>query len=326
MTRAANLPNLTRLLGVVTDYQHDVDNDQNLDNMQRRNNEKYHQYMPAMVMEHAGAQARWFCHGVGKEAHSVSGRKYDDEQNYLSIYEIKYFLYHLLIALDSLHSQGIMHRDVKPRNVLITRNGNSSSQIPYGKLLLIDLGLADFYLPGTRYNVRVASRHYKAPELLVGDKLYDYAVDLWGVGCILAGLLFRREPFFRGRDNVDQLAKIASVLGNSDLISFYCHKRRIRLTPDVERALLGPSSSSSELLLSIPQKRRSWIPFIPKGITYDKNYREGLDLLDNLLVYDHERRFTARETMAHVFFDEVRGRVENEMFEKSGSERHNLKN
>jgi casein kinase II subunit alpha len=64
--------------------------------------------------------------------------------------------------------------------------------------MLIDLGLADFYRPNQRYNVRVASRHYKSPELLVGYELYDYAIDMWGVGCILAGLLFRREPFFRG--------------------------------------------------------------------------------------------------------------------------------
>ena len=64
--------------------------------------------------------------------------------------------------------------------------------------MLIDLGLADFYLPQTRYNVRVASRHYKSPELLIGFEYYDYAIDLWGVGCILAGLLLRREPMFRG--------------------------------------------------------------------------------------------------------------------------------
>lgn len=88
-----------------------------------------------------------------------------------------------------------MHRDVKPRNVLINRIDNEETHQP---LMLIDLGLADFYLPNTRYNVRVASRHYKSPELLVGYEYYDYAIDMWGVGCILAGLLFRREPFFRG--------------------------------------------------------------------------------------------------------------------------------
>ena len=87
-------------------------------------------------------------------------------------------------------------------------------------LMLIDLGLADFFLPNTKYNVRVASRHYKAPELLLGNENYDYALDLWGVGCILAGLLFRREPFFRGKDNMDQLGTIIALLGTSDLINY----------------------------------------------------------------------------------------------------------
>lgn len=134
--------------------------------------------MPSLVLLHAGRDSQWLSHG--------------NDGTYLSDYEIRYYLCHLLIALDALHSRGIMHRDVKPRNVLINRG---ASQSP---LMLIDLGLADFYLPNTRYNVRVASRHYKSPELLIGYEYYDYAIDMWGVGCVLGGLLLRREPLFRG--------------------------------------------------------------------------------------------------------------------------------
>jgi len=56
--------------------------------------------------------------------------------------------------------------------------------------MLVDLGLAYFYLPNTPYNVRVASRHYKSPELLIGHARYDYAIDMRSTGCILSGLLF----------------------------------------------------------------------------------------------------------------------------------------
>ena len=68
------------------------------------------------------------------------------------------------------------------------------------RLRLIDWGLAEFYHPGQEYNVRVASRHYKGPELLVDCRVYDYSLDLWGVGCMLAGMIYKRDdPFFKVR-------------------------------------------------------------------------------------------------------------------------------
>ena len=66
---------------------------------------------------------------------------------------------------------------------------------------------------GREYNVRVASRYFKGPELLVDFQEYDYSLDMWSLGCMLAGMLFRKEPFFHGHDNFDQLVKIAKVNG-----------------------------------------------------------------------------------------------------------------
>ena len=75
-------------------------------------------------------------------------------------------MYELLKALDYSHSMGIMHRDVKPHNVMIDHDK---------KLLrLIDWGWLSTHHPGTEYNVRVASRYFKGPELLVDYRLYDY--------------------------------------------------------------------------------------------------------------------------------------------------------
>ncbi|RUS13652.1 kinase-like domain-containing protein, partial [Jimgerdemannia flammicorona] len=74
-------------------------------------------------------------------------------------YDIRYYMFELLKALDFCHSKGIMHRDVKPHNVMIDHEKRI--------LRLIDWGLAEFYHPGTEYNVRVASRYFKGPELLV---------------------------------------------------------------------------------------------------------------------------------------------------------------
>ena len=106
-------------------------------------------------------------------------------------YDVRYYMRELCKALDFCHSQGIMHRDVKPHNVMIDHNKRH--------LRLIDWGLAEFYHPSKPYNVRVASRYYKGPELLVEYEQYDYALDVWSMGCMLAGTFFfflRRQKYF----------------------------------------------------------------------------------------------------------------------------------
>jgi len=78
-----------------------------------------------------------------------------------------------------------MHRDIKPANVLIDHKQR--------QLKLIDWGLAEFYFPHKEYPVRVATRFYKGPELLCDIRDYDYSLDIWGVGCMLAAFLFRKQ-------------------------------------------------------------------------------------------------------------------------------------
>ncbi|KAM6374566.1 casein kinase II subunit alpha-like isoform 1-T2 [Alca torda] len=140
----------------------------------------------------------------------------------LSDFDIRFYMYEILKALDYCHSMGVMHRDVKPHNVMIDHE--------HRKLRLIDWGLAEFYHPGQEYNVRVASRYFKGPELLVDYQMYDYSLDMWSLGCMLASMIFRKEPFFHGHDNYDQLVRIAKVLGTEDLYD-YIDKYNIELDP-----------------------------------------------------------------------------------------------
>jgi casein kinase II subunit alpha len=146
----------------------------------------------------------------------------------LTDYDIRYYIFQLLLALDCCHSKGIMHRDVKPHNVMIDHEKR--------QLRLIDWGLAEFYHPGTAYNVRVASRYFKGPELLVDYQTYDYSLDMWSLGCMFASMIFRKEPFFHGQDNYDQLVKIARVLGTDELFK-YLEKYNIKLDKQFDKIL-----------------------------------------------------------------------------------------
>jgi casein kinase II subunit alpha len=170
-------------------------------------------------------------------------------------------------ALEHSHSNGIMHRDVKPHNVMIDHEKR--------QLRLIDWGLAEFYHPEREFNVRVASRYFKGPELLVDLQDYDYSLDMWSLGCMFAGMIFRKEPFFHGHDNYDQLVKIAKVLGTDELFD-YLDKYNLELDPHFD-GLLGRHA------------RKSWNKFSnPENQHLVSN--ESIDLLDRLLRYDHQER------------------------------------
>ncbi|CAM9569946.1 unnamed protein product, partial [Ectocarpus sp. 13 AM-2016] len=226
--------------------------------------------------------------GLGRGGEATEKEAVDPGR--LTDYEVRLYLYKLLQALDFAHSRGLMHRDVKPRNIVINRRTRS--------LRLIDWGLGDFYIPGRRNMARVGSRYYKAPELLVGFRFYDYAVDIFSVGCMLAGFLLNREPFFRGKDNEDQLVRIALVLGTQGLHDFL-RKYDVVLEPRLLE-MLGT------------HRKKPWSSIVGGGGggCGEAYGPDGLDLLDRMLCYDHQDRISAAEALSHAFFDPVRGEAE----------------
>lgn len=193
--------------------------------------------------------------------------------------DIQYYFTQLLTALDYSHSMGIIHRDVKPQNIMIDPVAK--------KLRLIDWGLAEFYHPGVDYNVRVASRYHKGPELLVNLNQYDYSLDMWSVGAMIAAIIFKKEPFFRGDSNFDQLIKIAKVLGTQELYD-YLKKYGLKLSSEYDDVLKM-------------YKRQPWSTFI-NSETRELCDDDLVDLVDHLLRYDHKERLTAKQALNHPFF------------------------
>uniref|UniRef100_A0A8C2HD59 non-specific serine/threonine protein kinase n=1 Tax=Cyprinus carpio TaxID=7962 RepID=A0A8C2HD59_CYPCA len=104
-------------------------------------------------------------------------------------------------------------------------------------LHLIDWGMAEFYHPGQEYNIRVASHYFKGPELLIDYQMYDYSLDMWSLGCMLASMIFRKEPFFHGHNYYDQVSIVGTVFFH--LISANLHLFHVRhSSPDFLDKLL----------------------------------------------------------------------------------------
>lgn len=202
----------------------------------------------------------------------------------IKLIDLQHYIYQLLRSLDYAHSKGIMHRDVKPQNFMIDPKRR--------KAVLIDWGLAEFYHPGVEYNLRVATRYYKPPELLIGIRQYDYSLDMWSLGVMLAGILFRCDFFFKGEDDIDQIFKIANCLGTDNLLR-YAKRYGCRLSKELRHHLSA-----------FPREQRPWAYYITPQNAHLAT-PSAVDLLDKLLVYDHQLRFTAEEAMEHPFFDPV---------------------
>lgn len=128
----------------------------------------------------------------------------------LSDAHAQYFMYQLLKALKYVHSANVIHRDLKPPNLLVNSNCD---------LALCDFGLAR-PLDEDQMTEYVVTRWYRAPELLLQCPHYDTGIDVWSAGCVLAELLGRR-PLFPGRNYIDQLDHILKVLGNIPFLHLY---------------------------------------------------------------------------------------------------------
>ncbi|CUS23873.1 LAQU0S12e01948g1_1 [Lachancea quebecensis] len=200
-----------------------------------------------------------------------------------SEFHIRHFLYQILCGLKYIHSAEVVHRDLKPGNILCSINGT---------LKICDFGLArgiaqrHFGAKGAELSITnyVATRWYRAPELILSRKKYTKSIDMWAVGCILAEF-YGRKPIFMGQDSLHQISEILEVLGTPSrlIIAKYCSTRSWEIF-----------SMRNET------KKRNWSSVYP----YSSDYAQ--DLLDTLLDWDPDARPTAETALEHIFFADLR--------------------
>ncbi|RYP10588.1 hypothetical protein DL764_000558 [Monosporascus ibericus] len=185
---------------------------------------------------------------------------------------VKKFMSQLCAGVRYCHSHRILHRDLKPQNLLIDREGN---------LKLADFGLARaFGVPLRTYTHEVVTLWYRAPEILLGGRQYSTGVDMWSVGCIFAEMC-TRKPLFPGDSEIDQIFKTFRLLG----------------TPSEE---VWPGVTSyPDFKPSFPKWKRD-----ENAVLCSNLDPLGLELLEMMLVYDPAGRISAKAACNHPYFED----------------------
>lgn len=203
-------------------------------------------------------------------------RRYLDthgNQNGLNPAIIKSFMHQLLCGLNYCHTNKVMHRDLKPQNLLISSSG---------RLKIADFGLARaFGIPGNTYSNEVVTLWYRAPDILLGSKSYTTSIDIWSSGCIMAEM-YTGRPLFTGSTNENQLFRVFHVMGTPSEcswpgISHYpAYNPNFRIYPTQELGVILPRINPA-----------------------------GIDILQRMLQLRPGLRISAADGLRHPFFDKL---------------------
>ncbi|XP_042224493.1 mitogen-activated protein kinase 14-like isoform X2 [Homarus americanus] len=181
---------------------------------------------------------------------------------------VQFLIYQVLRGLKYIHSAGIIHRDLKPSNIAVNEDC---------ELKILDFGLAR--PTESEMTGYVATRWYRAPEIMLNWMHYNQTVDIWSVGCIMAELLTGRT-LFPGADHIDQLNKIMKLVG----------------TPSQDLIDKLSSEEARNYIRSLPQMRKKDFRQVFRGAN-----PLAVDLLEKMLELDSERRVTAVQALAHPY-------------------------
>jgi len=191
----------------------------------------------------------------------------------LNIELIREIAFQIFMGLKHIHSLGIMHRDIKPENILMNPVKN--------EIKLCDFGSAKFVQKHGMSSSNVGSRFFQAPELLLGCCYYDFSIDIWAAGCVIAQMLLDDLVLFQGNNDIDQIKEIIKVIGPP--------------SEEEQNSFVHPISFPKEIAqistleLVLPKKTDS----------------DLLCLLQSIFVYNPQRRPTAEQCLENPFFNKI---------------------
>ncbi|KAL9610978.1 MAG: hypothetical protein Q9167_004355 [Letrouitia subvulpina] len=203
-------------------------------------------------------------------------KKYMDSRGQggqLDFITIKSFMYQLLQGISFCHENRVLHRDLKPQNLLINSKG---------QLKLADFGLARaFGIPVNTFSNEVVTLWYRAPDVLLGSRTYNTSIDIWSAGCIMAEM-YTGRPLFPGTTNEDQLQKIFRLMGT-------------------------PSERSWPGITAFPEYKPGWHVYATQDLRLILPQIDagGLDMLGRCLQLRPEMRISALDALSHGWFRDL---------------------
>lgn len=196
---------------------------------------------------------------------------------------VKSYLYQLVRGVHHIHKHKILHRDLKPGNLLVTDNGI---------VKIADFGLArGCGIPVTNYSNEVVTLWYRPPDVLLGSKDYMMTIDMWSIGCIFAEMV-TGKALFTGLNDSDQVKKIFKIIGTPSNEDF----------PDMKKLSGWNAEEYDEYP---PQDLKQYVPTLED---------EGFKLLTAMLQANPDKRISTENALTHPYFDEIKETVIKEIY------------
>ncbi|XP_017075638.2 cyclin-dependent kinase 1 [Drosophila eugracilis] len=183
---------------------------------------------------------------------------------------VRSYLYQITSAILFCHRRRVLHRDLKPQNLLIDKNG---------LIKVADFGLGrSFGIPVRIYTHEIVTLWYRAPEVLLGSPRYSCPVDIWSIGCIFAEMA-TRKPLFQGDSEIDQLFRMFRILKT-------------------------PTEDIWPGVTSLPDYKNTFPCWSTNQLTNQlKNLdANGVNLIQSMLIYDPVHRISAKDILEHPYF------------------------